>query len=240
MITPITVGGAEPRMISPTIRGGAEPRMTTIGGAGTRTFSPTIRGGTDPRMISPATRGGARTISPTIRGGAGTRTRTISPTIREGEGKSMISPMKNVLPIWVGGGVKMERSGEEIVSPALGSSLSPQKVSPAILNKLINCDVSVSVSPKEEFPPTQLPSGFKFPSNISVTRLSSNNNFSLNSRNLSMHNSISNLRKVSTPERIYKILSGDDDAQKTRSKKKVELELSDPQIEVMKELGLIK
>jgi len=250
MILPLGRGGGDPRMrgfgrmISPTIRGGGDPRMRGFG----RMISPTIRGRGDPRM-----RGFGRMISPTIRGGGGLRMNRET-SIREANSNAHINQMEGRHNISGGGsgiqipegidhGNQVSSTNQEVIevidisedySPLdfgsnasleeAGSSGSILQNSPTvrdsspILNKLKNRDVSVSVSLKKEL---ELPPGFKLPPDITVIHLPSTP--SLNQKN------------VLTPERIVKILSGND----SLPKKKVELELSDPQIEIMMELGLM-
>jgi len=254
MISPTIRGGGDPRMrgfgrmISPTIRGRGDPRMRGFG----RMISPTLRGGGGFRMktamgIPIRGRGGTR-----MRGISGVRNRATS--FREANSNAHINQMERRHNISGGGsgmqipegidhGNEVSSTIQEVIevidisedySPLdfgsnasleeAGSSGSILQNSPTvrdsspILNKLKNRDVSVSVSLKKEL---ELPPGFKLPPDITVIHLPSTP--SLNQKN------------VLTPERIVKILSGND----SLPKKKVELELSDPQIEIMMELGLM-
>merc|ERR1719319_1286727 len=254
IILPLGRGRGDPRMrdfgrmISPTIRGGGDPRMRGFG----RMISPTLRGGGGFRMktamgIPIRGRGGTR-----MRGISGVRNRATS--FREANSNAHINQMERRHNIYGGGsgmqipegidhGNEVSSTIQEIIEVIdiseddstlyFGSNASLEEAgstgsilhnsptvrdSSPVLNKLKNRDVSVSVSLKKEL---ELPPGFKLPPDITVTHLPSSPS--------------SNQKIMLTPERIVKILSGND----SLPKKKVELELSDPQIEIMMELGLM-
>lgn len=209
MITPLSGRGL------PTMRGGSRKSLPAF--KGQRNM-----GATNGEKLTPSYAGHQR-ISP-LDEGASRKIKTFN-------------PKQEVIEV-------VDLSDED--SPLIGSPLKAPKncstpvpnispdvfvSSPVLAAKLTNCDVSVSWSQQkpqqlENAQQLEMPQGFNLPPGISITRLPSNEASSSDQKNLS------------TPERIVKILSGTDN-QDTDPKKKVQLNLSDSQINVMKKFGLL-